>query len=317
MTPYISIIVPVFNTVDFLERCVKSLCSQTWSNIEILLIDDGSKDGSGAVCDKMASLDDRITVIHQDNGGLSAARNVGINLARGEYLAFVDSDDWIHPRFIETLYECSTAHSCKMSICGMQKTTGTPTISFVNNVVDVLPRDQAIPRMLRGEWVSAWGKLYHRSLFDNIRFPEGRNNEDYAILIYLFELCDAICYVPDILYYYFIREGSITRSPLNDHSFDELFNGHEIWEHCSNKHPEWENLALFNLTASIIKLSGWCVTTNLYPEKYTQMRSFLLANKKRIFHNPELAFKYKPFLWALLAGKSIHRTLMLLYYKKH
>lgn len=316
MKPSVSVIVPVFNVVDYLERCFTSIRNQSWSDLEILLIDDGSTDGSSVVCDQVALKDDRIKVIHQANAGLSAARNVGLDLALGEYLTFVDSDDWVHPRYVETMMDSMRNRPALMSLCKWASSSMIPEDSTPTGLVEMIGRDEAVPRMLKGEWVSAWAKLYHRSLFEGIRFPVGKNNEDYAILIHLFERCDTVCLIPDVLYYYFIRKGSITRSPLNTHSFDELDNGMEVWAYCRQKNPEWGNLALFNVTASIIKLSGACLLENRFPEKYREMRHFVAAHKKQIFGNPALPFKYHPFLWALMLGPAAQRPLMRAYYKR-
>lgn len=313
----ISVIVPVYNVAPYLERCLESVLSQTIPTWEMILIDDGSTDGSDLICDRYASKDRRIRVIHQTNSGLSAARNKGIAMARGDYLTFVDSDDWIHPAYLEKLKAATRSCQCKIAMAGVLRCKQY----MLSNLAETLPlrisRDDAIPRMLRGEWISAWAKLYHRSLFDDLLFPEKRNNEDYAILIYLFERCDVLCFLSEPLYYYFVRENSITNSPLNPHSFDEFFIGQDVWNHCLKVHPQWSSLALFNLTASIIKLSGQCVLENKYLEKYDQLRLFVSENKRLLLDNPELSFKYKPFLWALLAGKGLHRSLMHAYQWKH
>ena len=316
MKPFVSVIVPVFNVVDYLERCITSIRNQTWSSLEILLIDDGSTDGCADVCDQAALKDGRIKVIHQANAGLSAARNTGLDLASGEYLTFVDSDDWVHPQYVETMMDSLKNHPAPMSLCKWASGSVIQDESTPKGAVEIIDRDEAIPRMLKGEWVSAWAKLYHRSLFEGIRFPVGKNNEDYAILIHLFERCDTVCLIPDVLYYYFIREGSITHSPLNAQSFDELDNAKAVWAYCRQKNPDWGNLALFNVTASIIKLSGACLLENRYLEKYREMRRFVSAHRELIFGNPALPFKYHPFLWALMLGPAIQRPFMRAYYKR-
>ena len=313
MSELVSVIIPVYNVELYLRRCVESVISQSYHNIEIILIDDGSKDSSGTICDELRNTDDRIVVIHQINAGLSAARNKGIDVSHGDYLAFVDSDDWIHPKYIETLLRSLREANSLMSIGDFIKCTTYKDFGDINNRYDVIKREEAIPRMLRGEWISAWAKLYHKSLFDSIRFPVNRNNEDYAILIYLFEKCTHICISKNILYYYFVREGSITHASLNIHSFDEVINGEEIWKYCKMKYPQWSDLALFNLTASIVKLSGLCIDNNNYWEKYNEMKDFIALNKDEILRNEQLPIKYKPFIWSFLLGKIYHRLFLKLY----
>lgn len=316
MKPSVSVIIPVYNVLNYLERCINSVRSQTWHNLEILLIDDGSTDGSGAACDYVASQDDRIKVVHQKNAGLSAARNVGLDLATGDFLTFVDSDDWVHPRYVEAMMDAQANSHARMVICQWIPCSGEQDPSASVGKIEIIDRDEAIPRMLKGEWVSAWAKLYHRSLFEDLRFPVGKYNEDYAILIYLFERCDVICLIPDVLYYYFKREGSITHSLLNVHSFDEFINGMDVWTYCRQKNAEWGNLALFNVTASIIKRSGACLLENRFMDKYDQMKRVVFDHRKQILGNPALPFKYHPFLWALMIGPRVHRSLMKAYYKR-
>ena len=316
MKPSVSIIIPVFNVVDFLDRCVDSVRCQSWQNLEILLIDDGSTDGSGAACDRVALQDDRIKVVHQSNAGLSAARNVGLDLASGDFLTFIDSDDWVHPRYVEAMMDAQANSHARMVICQWTPCSGEQDHTASVREIEIIDRGEAIPRMLKGEWVSAWAKLYHRSLFEGIRFPVGKNNEDYAILIFLFERCEAVGLISDALYYYFKREGSITRSPLNSHSFDEFDNGLDVWTYCREKNSDWGNLALFNVTSSIIKLSGACLLENRFMEKYDQMKHFFFAHKKQILGNPALPFKYHPFLWTLMIGPRVQRSLMRAYYKR-
>lgn len=312
----VSIIVPVYNVAPYLKRCVDTIIVQTCSNIEIILIDDGSTDGCTAICDELAKEDERIVVIHQKNAGLSAARNAGLDIAKGEFVVFVDSDDWIHPRYVEKLLDDMQVHQCKMAIGEMRRCQNMESFDEMTGHSIKILREEAIPRMLKGEWISAWGKMYHCSLFDRVRFPVGRNNEDYAILIYLFEQCEKVCYTKDVIYYYYLREGSITQAVLNDHSFDEVVNGKEVWDYCCGRYPQWSGLALFNLTASIIKLTGKCVIENRYMDKYDEMKALFLSHKEDILNNADLSLKYKVFLWALLMGKPVHRMLMTLYNNK-
>lgn len=315
----VSVIIPIYNVAPYLGRCVESVLNQTFTDLEILLIDDGSTDQCPVLCDAWANRDERIVVVHQQNAGLSAARNAGIDIARGEYLVFVDSDDWIHPKYVDTLQHDMERLQCKMAIGEKKRCREVVEYEKLDELAVAIPMSEAIPRMLRGEWISAWAKMYHRSLFDDVRFPVGRNNEDYAILIYLFEKCEQVCYTKNVVYYYFVREGSITRSSLNDHSFDEVMNGKEVWEYCKKKYPQWSGLALFNLTASIIKLTGNCLMEGKYMNKYDEMRDYFMANKREILSNPVLDMKYKPFLWAMMMGKPVHKgvtTIYTIYSKK-
>lgn len=312
----VSVIIPVYNVALYLKRCVDSVTAQSYPYLEIILVDDGSKDESPLLCDQLAQADTRIQVIHKKNAGLSAARNSGIDIATGDYIMFVDSDDWIHPEYIQTLIRPMQETGARISMGEREVCHEVTKFQEHQKNYSIIPIDEAIPRMLKGEWISAWGKIYETSLFKSIRFPEGRNNEDYAILIYLFEQCEQICHTNDIVYYYFVREGSITHSKLNNHSFDEYINGQEIYNYCLQKYPQWSDLALFNLIASIIKLTGNCLMENKYPDKYLEMKNYYLEHKKEIMNCSVLELKYKPFLWTMGLGKCIHNMFVKWYYKK-
>lgn len=313
----ISIVIPTYNVENYLHRCIDSVLAQSYQDFEVILVDDGSIDSTPEICDYLALKDFRIRVIHKKNGGLSSARNAGIDVAKGDWLMFVDSDDWLHPECITLLLSDALTYDVKMAMAG-HKRTSTPADQESDSqadIPDVVDRETAIPRMLRGEWISAWAKLYHRSLWENVRFPEGLNNEDYAILIRIFEQCEQVTYRKDVVYYYYIHEGSICRSKMNLHTFDEFQTGQMVWEYCKANYPQWANIALFNLSASIIKLTGQCITTGQFMEKYDEMKAYFNANKALMLSNPELSTKYKPFLWTMSMGKVAHRIFVTLYNK--
>lgn len=311
----VTIIVPVYNVKEYLCRCVDSIIKQTYKDIDVVLVDDGSTDGSERICDELSVDDTRVRVIHKPNGGLSSARNAGIEAAHGEYIMFVDSDDWLHPRMVELLHDDMSQNDAEMAMCGFIKTSCCHEVCVSSNSVELIPPQEAIPRMLKGEWISAWAKLYRRELWQSIRFPEGLNNEDYAILVQIFDLCTRMTYRADELYYYFMREGSICRSGLTEHSFDEFQTGQLVLAYCHAHHPQWEHLALFNLTASIIKLTGECITGGKYLDRYEKMREYYLAHKSAILKNPALGVQYKPFLWCLGRNRLMHKLFVQLYYK--
>lgn len=310
----ISVIIPVYNVAPYLKRCVDSVTAQSYIDLEIILVDDGSKDESPAICDELASTDSRIIVIHKKNAGLSAARNSGIDIASGQYIMFVDSDDWIHPDYVKTLLQHLLDNQCKIAVGELFQCHDMIPYKELQTPALIIPQEEAIPRMLKGEWVSACGKLFERSIYQSVRFPEGRNNEDYAILVYLLEQCDKICYTPDIVYYYFVREGSITHSKLNPHSFDEYLNGIDVYNYCKGKYPQWADLALNNLIASIIKLTGASIWDKNYADKYHEMKAYYLKHKKEIHACSALSWKQKPFLWAMALGKPIHKLVITWYY---
>lgn len=207
--PKISVIVPVYKVEQYLSRCVDSLLSQTFRDFELILVDDGSPDNCGAICDDYAQKYDFITVIHKKNGGLSDARNYGIDIARGEYLSFVDADDWVAPEFLETLYNAIAVSNCRMAICnvvwhdGFKEVPGTYRPSREQKI---LIGHQMYETLYHP---SACNKLYERSLFSTIRYPVGKLYEDAYIYHEILAQLDSLVYTGTDGYYYFQREESI------------------------------------------------------------------------------------------------------------
>lgn len=246
--PLVSIIVPVYQVKDYVGECVESLLRQTYKNLEILLVDDGSTDGSGAICDEYASRDNRIRVIHQENQGLSAARNTGFDQAAGEYVAFVDSDDAVLPDFIETLYDLADRHQADIAICAYERgeirATGTQIKNDIHvanrfrdknaygvtdthgnskydgSVTEVCMTSEQMLRQWHGrykKWETvAWNKLYRKRILDGsggsqvIRFPIGRRHEDVLTSHLIVANAKRIVLTTRKLYLYRIRSDSIT-----------------------------------------------------------------------------------------------------------
>ncbi len=227
--PTISVIVPVYKVEPYLRQCVDSILAQTYTDFELILIDDGSPDSCGAICDEYAEQDSRVRVIHQENGGLSAARNAGIDTARGDYLTFIDSDDLIKDIYLEKLLFSLTDSNTDISICGMlsfddgtepqeadEQITDCPIImSGRDACFSVYRMDGKIPIM-------AWGKLYKTSLFDTIRYPTGMIHEDDATTPKLFYRSSRINIISDKLYCYRSRADSITNKPFSVKRFDKV-----------------------------------------------------------------------------------------------
>ena len=188
LKPVISVIVPVYNVEKYLEKCVQSVLAQTFKEIEILLIDDGSKDASGRLCDQYALKDGRIRVIHKENGGLSDARNRGIMEARGDYLSFIDGDDYIEPDMLGSLYDNLIRENADVAMCGIfSEYADRIQRTYPNDEYIVLDGIQAAGLVLEGNKVSvnAVNKLYKREIFESLRFPVGKLSEDAFIMVKL------------------------------------------------------------------------------------------------------------------------------------
>jgi len=207
----ISVVVPIYKVEKYIHRCVDSILSQSFTDFELILVDDGSPDACGKICDEYAEKDSRIRVIHQKNGGLSAARNSGIDIAQGEWLSFIDSDDWVHPDYLRLLYEAAVENSTDISIGLYVRTDGRGDI-------DNAPINPRISiEQPEGFWIEkrtnatvAWGKLYRWRLFDGVRYPVGKYHEDEYVTYRLLFACDKIAVVNAPLYRYFVNTDSIS-----------------------------------------------------------------------------------------------------------
>ena len=174
----ISVIVPVYNVERYLEKCIESICCQTFKDLEIILVDDGATDRSGAICDEWSRRDPRIRVIHKENGGLSDARNAGIEIASGTWYMFVDSDDTITPDTIERLYKAATQHQCEMAVCNIVRIYDDGVTEPFYNPISELTVLDGNQRFETLKQPSACNKLFRAELFRDVRFPKGKFYED-------------------------------------------------------------------------------------------------------------------------------------------
>lgn len=216
----VSVIVPVYNVAPYLDKCLKSICTQTYRELEIILIDDGSTDGSGEKCDRWSEKDSRIQVVHQKNGGVSSARNTGLSICTGELIGFVDSDDWLEADMIEKQEKCLTENRADAVMCGFvdyphgapvrKGLFKSPPCDFVDTVYQMMRRN--------GYFTSLWAKLFSRKIvFNNndqyIQFdPTLAFGEDEVWLLQVLRQSKRTAFVPEALYYWRPREGSVTRS---------------------------------------------------------------------------------------------------------
>ena len=216
MNELVSVIVPIYNVEKYLDRCVKSIIEQTYKHLEIILVDDGSPDNCPKMCDEWAKKDSRIVVLHKTNGGLSSARNAGIKIAKGTYLSFVDSDDYIKNDMIESMVTTMYNYSSDLSCCGryIVHDNGKIENKFIGNQIQLLSSQEATCAMFDGTIVGepAWDKVYKKELFDDICFPEGEINEDIGIMPLIFNKANNIVHIPEAYYYYCKNGASITRS---------------------------------------------------------------------------------------------------------
>lgn len=237
--PLISIITPVYNVEKYIHRCIDSILAQTVSDFELILVDDGSPDNCGAVCDEYAAKDGRVRVIHQENRGQAAARNRALDVARGEYIAFVDSDDWVHPQYLEVLYRNIRDNQADVSVCGHRKVTEVVPFQEPDPSAEVLSGGDFVRMGLTGKipnriWILC-DKLFRRECFEHIRMPEGRINEDNATVYKVLYESRRVAFCDEILYFYFYNESSTVNQAFRRKHLDWLLVPEEMIRYFSEK----------------------------------------------------------------------------------
>ncbi len=296
----ISVIVPVYKVEDYLDRCIKSILSQTFRDFELIIVDDGSPDKCPEMCDEWEKRDERIIVIHQKNQGLSAARNSGIKAAKGRYLTFVDSDDWIASDMLEILYDLIKKHNADISICDFRRTASESEIPHPVSEIkeNIFNRNQFMDVILKihsNRTIHyAWAKLYKKELIDNKHYPVGMLNEDVEGMFKAVMRSSKIVETNAVGYYYYENDDSITRKKFGQ-NFLCL---NEVWRRIlkiSEKYaPEYAEKVKFNLKRTDFTI---LVDMILYGDKKTD----------KLYHNEisRIRKRLKKNIWSLLRGPMV------------
>lgn len=222
----ISVIVPVYNVEKYLRKCVESILNQTYTDLEVILVDDGSTDNCPQICDGLAALDSRIRVVHKSNGGLSSARNAGIDIAKGEYVGFVDSDDTINPQMYERMLQAMSATNADISMCGCNTVADSGIILAVDRFAEgrIYEGDELICDIVFPLKTASWNKMFRRKVIRAIRFPEGKiHGEDLVFFVNAIGKSTTLVTTEYTGYNYFKRANSITTSMFSKSAFDEIW----------------------------------------------------------------------------------------------
>lgn len=320
MNEKISIIVPIYNSINCLKRCVRSICAQTYGNLEILLIDDGSTDGTGELCERLALEDCRIRTYHKKNGGASSARNLGIGMASGVYLGFVDSDDYIEPDMYELMMK--EVHERQRDIVQISRDEvdeeghRLPDVCIPPRQTYFCSAEDFLKELLlhRGD-CSFCTKLVKRELFEKHKFPEGRLNEDFSLLVDMLQEVEGITILPKQCYHVVCRQESTTRRKTQD-SFSRVFldivdNADTMRELVDRSYPELHEYAVrFNLYQRLDYLLHVPVPQmtggNAF---YNNVKRYLRSHVGDTVRNPYLTRKNKIYLLLLtVAPRTVRRV---------
>lgn len=273
----VSIIIPVYNVEEYLKQCIDSAINQTYKNLEIWLVDDGSKDSGGKICDEYRELDSRIRVIHKENGGLSSARNAALDLMKGEYVYFLDSDDFISLDLIETYINLAEKYNVDVVMGTSYEFYGNiDTNGHINPNIhpEKFSKTEALKLMLLDEklYHSAAGPLFKSDLYTDIRFPIGMLYEDYATTYYVILKCQSVLYIDDNRYYYRMRPGSIMNSKVTERDMVILDIADNVSNDMVKEYPELENYAIRKKIVVNLKFYSRILDTGFRTFKKEQKR---------------------------------------------
>lgn len=298
MNPLISVVVPVYNVEQYLEQCVESIRNQTYINLEIILVDDGSPDKCPEICDQFADKDTRIKVIHKENGGLSDARNVGVEFAHGEYVVFIDSDDWIHKDMImEMLHVLHSDNAIDIVVCASQRVDKTPKPINEKKIQKfrICDKEDIVEKWLYQKIkTSACAILLPYNLCKKINFPKGRLYEDLFTTYKFYWNSKKIGYILSPLYYYRRNASGIMKQKFSLKKFDEIDAVNEIIDFFKKESPFFLSAAYsrkFSACAQVLRCMPQSLTDRNLIIKQNELWEFLLENRRNMIFNTKARMK--------------------------
>ncbi len=307
MEPKISVVLPIYNVEKYLEKCMESIFNQTYKNLEIILVDDGSPDGCPALCDSFAQKDSRICVVHKQNGGISDARNAGIAAATGEYISFVDPDDYVENDYIEYLYSLIKKYDCKMSLCQHTvKFESGREICYGKDGDALLTSKECIERMLYNDVIdtSCWAKLFSADLAKKFLYPKGKLFEDIGTVYKFFIESGTIACGWQSKYFYMMRAKSIVHCSFNPHKLDLLEMTDSMAKDVLATFPDLEKAVLRRQVYSRFSTLNQMldVKEKVYKEKCKEIIRYIRENKKALLSDKRLPRRDRLALYLLSMG---------------
>lgn len=311
--PLISVIVPVYNVEKYVGRCLTSITNQSYTNLEIIVVNDGSTDNSLSVCEAYAAKDNRIKLITQENRGLSGARNTGLKHYSGEYVTFVDSDDWIHRDMVVYLYNLLIRHNSDMSLCGSLKvseeTINDKDLKEMDG--DRYTRDEFMKLFLKARYTACWSRLFRKDIISGFEFPEGLNCEDF---IFMYEairrIKNGVGYVEIPLYYYYVRSDSIVNESFGIKKFDQYYSAKKLYELVCEHTPQYKKQSLHRLAGAIISLVNGARKHKGFEKQEKEMVSFLRKNASTFIFNKYIMWKMRILLFSLIMPDKVSHICM-------
>lgn len=314
MNPRISIIVPVYKVEAYLNKCIDSILNQTFEDFELILVNDGSPDKCGEICEDYAKKDSRIRVFHKENGGQATARNFGIDVARGEYIGFVDSDDYIEPEMYEVLYNMCINDNCDMVNCSSKIYFNNKIKVNGNGEKVIHSKKEAMRVVIEGLLYDEclWSKLIKKSVLKDLRMPVGIVYEDTAFVYKIVDKCERIGYIGIPMYNYIKREDSTMDRAVKEIRTDAILVYKEMYEFVKNKYPDIADIVRLKLSNTCISIMNTIIKQdefNIYINKYREVSKVLNKNfynniKSKNYHKNEkillLANKINPMLYKKL-----------------
>lgn len=309
--PKLSIIVPVYKVEQYINKCIDSILNQTFTDFELILVDDGSTDNCGKICDKYAKKDERVRVIHKENSGLSDARNTGIEVATGEIIGFIDSDDWIEPCMYAEMLNYMEENNLDI-VCADTNQVKEGKVKFKPRYSKnkIWSRNEAICEILNGTLDNAaWNKIYKRNVIGDVRYPKGRIYEDVATTYKFIYNSQKVGYISKAYYNYLKRKGSIVASGFNSKSRYDCFLGYRERLNFAKEH----NLSCVNDCELLALETALAVLTAFYAndedkasERFVDVSKFINEHLN-IKYVSNMRSKHKFLLWSFRNCKSAHR----------
>lgn len=304
----VSVIIPVYNVEEYLERCVYSMVRQSYKNLDIILVDDGSTDNSGKLCDKLAETDSRIRVIHKENGGLSDARNVALDIIEGEWVTFVDSDDWVSEDYIETLLNIATENRAQIGIAlYVNRSNSNNNLRQKRECIKVFDNEEGVKALLYQKYftTSANCKIYEKDIWNGIRFPKGKLYEDVSTIYEVFKNASTVAFINKVIYFYYQRFDSIVRNNFSIQKMDYVENCRVVLEDVKVRYPQLVNGAISRVVWAEIHVLVQMDDYLKYKLQYTSLWNDIRKNRWKILMDSEVNAKNKVVLLLSFGGSDL------------